>query len=116
MRLCRRHAAAFVFVLVLAAAPASAQRARRDPPSAKGKPAPAPVTADTGGKKYTFNSRFYRVTTDLSDKAQANDIAKLFQELRVVAELEGPHKMRLKAVRPPDAMNERFVDTHALGE
>src|SRR5437762_1250816 len=47
--------------------------ARRNP-GARGEASEAPPALK--GKSYTFNSRFYRVTSDLPDRALAIDIAK----------------------------------------
>src|SRR2546423_1735476 len=92
--------------MMVALAPAWAQRARRDLRSTKGRPAPGSTPADTESKSYTFNSRFYQVTSDLADKALANDIAKHMDAVyaEYSARMAGFRANPSAAVRPDERM------------
>ena len=105
-RLATRGSIAFVLLLAFAAAPALAQRARREGTAAKGKPEGEVATADSKAKTYTFNSRFYRVTSDVPDKALANDIARHMDAVyaEYSARMAGFRANPTAAVRPDERM------------
>ena len=46
---------------------------------------------------------------------EADDVAQLVDELRIVGELELPHPVRLQAVRAPDALHRADADAGRLG-
>src|SRR5690606_42112838 len=50
-----------------------------------------------------------------SVQIQPHDRLQLFHELRIVAELEGLHQMRLEAVGMPNAADAGFTQPHSGG-
>src|SRR5688572_28114969 len=119
----RRVFVGVVAAALLAALPPEALSA--DPPRRSARKAvrdAAPAPADARTKRYTFNSRFYKVTTDLPDRARAIDIAKHMDAVYVEysSRMAGFRPNPNAAVRPDERMNlyvmksqQDYLDLHA---
>jgi hypothetical protein len=90
-------------LLICCAAAGAADSRRRQAARPDSAAAPALGTAKT----YTFNSRFYKVTTNLSDRALATDIAKHMDTVyaEYSARMAGFRPNPSAAVRPDERMN-----------
>jgi hypothetical protein len=90
-------------IVCLAGAAALAEPPRR--PAAKADNPASPTLSKS--KTYTFNSRFYKVTTDLADRALATDIARHMDAVyaEYAARMAGFRPNPNAAVRPDERMN-----------
>ena len=92
-----------VAILVPLAAPGADTRRRDAPAPAESADSPASSKART----YTFNSRFYKVATDLTDRPLAIDIAKHMDAVyaEYASRMAGFRPNPNAAVRPDERMN-----------
>src|ERR1700760_1619662 len=51
-----------------------------------------------------------------SREIEANDILQLLGKARVIGDFEGPHQMRLQAMRPPDPAHGGVTHPKSLGQ